>query len=299
MSWFELDHARYALHNAYWHLWIYPDYRLIECLVLEVVVIVSLVMSVTSICSMISYLRKYRQTEWHCSIPSSIGILSLSTCLAIASLLLLVYQQNGRHFDRKHILCQIAVAFLIIFAVLVPIVIIASIVAYLKWSKLRNRVMTTAENHGATWHDIRPLDRDYNIDLRNLVAVRPTKKEKSDADEKEENGLLNEKTNEKITQNKGDEIEIVFIAHKSRYQLHLLALLAQLILFAAVQHKNYYEEQEQMVLWAHRYSKLINEDDYYMAKWELENGIEAQEQTFETLEWLEYVARNNLHKHKA
>mmetsp|Transcript_22451 Transcript_22451/g.36012 ORF Transcript_22451/g.36012 Transcript_22451/m.36012 type:complete len:297 (-) Transcript_22451:8-898(-) len=288
--WFDRDDILYGLHNIAFHLWIKPDWRLIECLVLQVFTIITWSMSVGSLYAIMSYLRKYRQTECHWSVRYSIGVLSLSTLLSSASFLLLLFQQNGRYFDDKHILCRTASVLILISVVCLPWVVFASFRGYRKWKNIAAQL--NSANQNIKWYEVRPVETEYFVDLKNLVAVKSksallTSDPAKAKEEIQETTLLNEATEEPIV----SKDDIVFIAHKTRHGLHTLSFIGQLVLFAALQHKNYYEHQFRVYKWGERFSKLINEDDYFYAKWQLENGIKPDEdETFETLDWLEYLA---------
>ena len=267
----DADHMLYALNNIHWHLWVQPDYRLIECLLLQILTLLSLMMCVSSISTIIGSIKKHRHVLCHWSIRFSIGILLLSSLLSAASFILLIYQQNGRHFDFADFECKVVVILLVLFAILAPTTTLISIMSYSRWQSLlfdleQNKTFKMNE---LQWYSTKPLDDGAKIDLVHLIAV-----------------------NHKDEQN-----EIVLNAHKSRYKLHLLSFLGQLVLMMAMQYKNYNEEQEKLIKWGHRFSRVLRTDDYYIAKWELEHGIvdhREQHQDFESLDWLEYVARSSL-----
>eukprot|EP01083_Nonionella_stella_P031294 85680_1 len=281
---FDRDYFAYGFNNIYWYLWVNPDYRLIECLMFEILIIVTFVMSISSLFNIVSYINKYKTVACHWSIQLSIGILSLSTTLSLSSFILLIYQQNGRHFNRNHAHCKIALFFIGVSVLLLPVIAFICIKSYLKW-----KLVEEGLKNNITWYELKTLDKECDMDLRHLVAVHT--KPQGVQDQADDTLLLNEKTNEKLPEN----MNIVLNAHKSKYKLHLLSFVGQLLLFISVQYKNYYEENDKMMAWGHRFSKLINEDDYYIAKWELENGIEINpNESFETLEWMEYIARNNI-----
>ena len=284
------------LANIYWHLWVKPDLRLIECLFLEVIAIIIFVMSITSIITISSFLRKKEKPFGvnHFSIDLSISILSLSVILSLSGFLILIYQQDGRYFDKKDLLCQIVLVLIICFIILAPITAYISIKSYLKWVLIKNKKLSVAESNkeDIKWHEVKTLNKDYDIDLRYLIATKPRHK-------KESTQLINEKTNKPLNEPM-NEREIFFIANKTRYKLHVLSFIAQLILFITLQIKNYKEHEEKLLKWGWEFSRLINEDDYYYAKWIKENNLqhEVEDETFETIEWLQYIARTNAHQNQ-
>lgn len=275
--------------NVYWHLWVKPDYHLIECLFLEVIAIITFIMSLTSIITIILFKRNQEKPFiWninHFSVNLSISILSLSVILSLSGFLILIYQQNGRWFDRKDILCQIVSMLMICFIVLIPMTTYISIRSYLKWILMKNNKIGNDKDN-IKWHEVKTLNKDYDMDLRYLVATKKRHKQESKQ-------LLNEKTNKPLDDS-SHETDIVLIANKTRYKLHLFSFVAQLILFTTLQIKNYKEYNDKLLKWGFEFSRLINEDDYYYAKWIKDNNLHHlidEDETFETIEWLQYVAR--------
>lgn len=272
-------------YNIYWHLWIKPDYQLIESLFLQIITIIIFIMSITSIITIILYLmsNKYKKQNIfqiinHWSIQFSISILLLSTILSLSSFILLIYQQNGRYFNSNDFLCKIVIILILIFIILLPIIIFISINSYFKFKKNNNYNIKSLKRF-----EIKTLNKDYNMDIRHLIYV------KNDKNISSSSILLNEKTNEKIFDNNN----IIFIANKTRYKLHLLSFIAQFILFITIQFKNYNENYNKLLIWGHKFSKLINEHDYYYAKWQQQQQTHKTKETFESIEWLEYIARQN------
>ena len=290
-------------HHILWHLWIDPDWRLIECLLLQILTLITLVMSISSLFTITSYIHRHQKVLCHWTVRFSIGLLLLSTMLGTASFILLIYQQNGRHFDYSHIECKIATIILVTFAILfIPIQGI-SIMAYYRWKSLvEDSGVNTLEN--VKWYEIYTTDVGADIDLRHLVAVQfvesldkeEESEQKQTVESNQEEEQKKESNDSKDDNDKNKKMEIVLNAHKTRYKLHFLSLIAQIVLFMTVQFKNYHEEQEKLLKWGYRYSRVIDEDDYWIAKWELENGIVDEthtKQSFESLDWLEYVARSS------
>lgn len=256
-----------AFTSLHWHLWVQPDLRLIECLVLQFLTLLSLVMSICSLLTIITYVRKYHQTICHWSIRCSIGTLLLSTLLSLAGFILLIYQQNGRHFDRNDWECKAVALLMCSFSILAPFVAIVCALSYFRWKALMKdpKLDTIAD---LRWYETKPLDDDANADLSHLVAVKHQKKDKK--------------------------VEIVMSAHKSRFRLHALTLLGQAVLVLTAQYGHYNEEHEKLLKWGYRFSRVLDEEDYYFAKYQLEHGDvgEFAQETYESLEWLEYVSRN-------
>ena len=203
---------------------------------------------------------------------------------------MLIYQQNGRHFDAEHTECKIVIILLAIFVALVPVVMFFSVRSCLKWRMLLN-AMSIDDN--IKWQEVRTLDADSNIDLKHLIAVKQEVVTPAAEEEKTEE---DNDVDQKADSNENNfNLDIVLTAHKSKWKLHTLSFIAQLILFGSVQYKNYNEEKEKLYEWGYRFSRLIDLDDYYIAKWELENGIKPDpNETFESLEWLEHIARMNI-----
>jgi len=277
------------------HLWLHPDYRLIECLLLQILTLITLVMSISSLFTITGYIRRYSQTLCHWTVRFSLGQLLLSALLGVASFILLIYQQNGRHFDFDDIECKMVAMVLVVFSVIFIPVQVISIMAYRRWGSLvEDAGIANLEN--VKWYEIQTLDADADIDLRHLVAVKHSE---TVVEAKESEQKLSSQPDQEETERKaeGKKMEIVLTAHKTRWTLHLLGLIGQMVLFLTVQHKNYYEERDKLIRWGHRFSRVIDEDDYYAAKWELENGMVDKgkmRESFESLDWLEYVARNRL-----
>jgi len=286
-------------------LWVDPDYRLIECLILQILTLITMVMSISSLFIIVAYIRMHKNVLCHWTIRFSIGVLLLSAMLGIASFILLIYQQNGRHFDYEHAECKVVAVILAVFAIIfIPIQGI-SIMAYRRWNSLVDDA-GIHEMKDVRWYEVQTLDNGADIDLRQLVAVKNAEKLETALQSESEQTLLpdpdrEDKVEEEKEEKKEDgstqKVEIVLTAHKSRYKLHCLSLLAQIVLFVTVQLKNYNEEQEKLLKWGYRFSRVIDEDDYYIAKWEMENGLTTEHQmkeSFESLDWLEYVARGSL-----
>ena len=280
--------------HIHWHLWVDPDWRLIECLLLQILTLVTLVMSVSSLFTITSYIRRHHQILCHWTVRFSIGLLLLSAMLGAASFILLIYQQNGRHFDYDDIECKIVTVILVAFAILfIPIQGI-SVMAFYRWKSLVED-SGVVDMGNVKWYEIQTTDVGADIDLRHLVAVKFVesldKVEETERKQTDDSNQEKEESNEKVKK-----MEIVLNAHKTRYKLHFMSLIAQIVLFMTVQFKNYHEEHEKLLKWGYRFSRVIDEDDYWIAKWELENGIVDKSETkedFESLDWLEYVARSS------
>jgi len=289
-----------AWNNVCWHLWMEPDIRLIECLILQIVTLITMVMSVSSLCTIIAYIRMHKHVLCHWTIRFSIGVLILSVMLGVASFILLIYQQNGRHFDYEHTECKVVTIVIAVFSIIfIPIQGI-SIMAYRRWNSLIDDA-GIREMKNVKWFEVQTFDDGANIDLRQLVAVKHAeeleKALQSESEQKRSSDPDQEDTAKEEEEDNPKKMEVVLTAHKSRYKLHFLSLIAQIVLFVTVQIKNYNEEQEKLLKWGYRFSRVIDEDDYFIAKWELENGIRDEsevKESFETLDWLEYVARGSL-----
>lgn len=60
------EYMAHGLNNIHYYLWIEPDLRLIECLALQLITIITFVMSVSSVITMVAYTRKYIKV-CHCT----------------------------------------------------------------------------------------------------------------------------------------------------------------------------------------------------------------------------------------
>ena len=194
------------LNNLYLHLSFEPDCEWIECLFLNLLTLLSLTMSVSSILTMIISIKKHKNMPCHWSIRFSIGILLISAMVSVASFILLIYQQNGRHFDFADFECKVVVILIVFLFVLSPSIAIISSISYLRWKSL----LISLKMDGPT---VRWTETQRNTDLMNLHSV--------------------------------NQEQVVLNAHKSRYRLHLFSFLGQLTLFIAVQSKKYHQSGHQ------------------------------------------------------
>mmetsp|Transcript_82199 Transcript_82199/g.100860 ORF Transcript_82199/g.100860 Transcript_82199/m.100860 type:complete len:301 (-) Transcript_82199:13-915(-) len=293
MSWGE---TKIALK---WHLWYEPDWRLIECIVFQSIFIITFVMALCSFIAIIKANNESKQNIKHWSIVFTLCLLILSMLSSLSHFILLIYQQNGRHWNIIHNECKIVFYISILSFILIPIFTILSIYSYKNWKYYINNKLNMKKLYPSSiiWFEL-PYGVKGHLDLKYIIGMKRSVKEA-------ETVLLDEQTNEVINDD-NNEMEmnnllqnfntknIVFLNLKTKWKIFLFAFITQLLLGLSIQYKNYYDEQQKLFEWGNKFSKLINQNDYYIAKYEIENNIPIDyNEKFESIEWLQHYS--NLH----